>query len=80
MLWVQLPAGTDARLYAQVALRHGAEVIPGATMDATGAHDDHIRIPYSFAPETATALVDRLSAAWTALSRSSGHPRASTRQ
>ncbi|MEU4998162.1 PLP-dependent aminotransferase family protein [Streptomyces sp. NPDC021622] len=74
VLWVRLPAGTDARLYARVALRHGAEVIPGATMDATGAHDDYVRIPYSFAPETAAALVDRLSAAWTALSRSSGHP------
>lgn len=74
VLWVRLPAGTDAQLYARVALRHGAEVIPGATMDATGAHDDYVRIPYSFAPETTAALVDRLSAAWTALSLSSGHP------
>ncbi|WP_412077471.1 PLP-dependent aminotransferase family protein [Streptomyces xanthophaeus] len=80
VLWVRLPGGADARIYAQVALRHGAEVIPGATMDATGAHDDYIRLPYSFAPETAAALVDRLSTAWTALSRSSGRHRATTCQ
>ncbi|MFJ7270448.1 PLP-dependent aminotransferase family protein [Streptomyces sp. NPDC099050] len=71
VLWIRLPSGTDARVYAQVALRHGAEVIPGATTDTTGAHDNYIRLPYSFAPETAAALVSRLSAAWTALSRSS---------
>ncbi len=78
VLWVELPAGTDARLYAQMALRHGAEVVPGATTDATGAHDDYVRLPCSFAPETAAALVDRLAAAWTALSRSIGPYRAPT--
>ncbi|WP_424890142.1 PLP-dependent aminotransferase family protein [Streptomyces sp. XH2] len=73
VLWIRLPAGTDARVYAQVALRHGAEVIPGATTDTTGAHDNYIRLPYSFAPETAATLVSRLSAAWTALTCANGH-------
>ncbi|MER7585641.1 PLP-dependent aminotransferase family protein [Kitasatospora sp. NPDC097691] len=69
VLWIRLPAGTDARVYAGLALRHGAEVVPGATMDPTGAHDDHLRLPYSFPPETAAALVTRLTTAWAALPR-----------
>ncbi|MFJ3794357.1 PLP-dependent aminotransferase family protein [Kitasatospora sp. NPDC090091] len=68
-LWARLPAGSDARVYAQLALRHGAEVVPGATMDPTGAHDDHLRVPFSFAPDTAAALVARLATAWAALPR-----------
>ncbi|MFH8623291.1 hypothetical protein ACH4A8_15495 [Streptomyces vietnamensis] len=47
-------------------------------MDATGAHDDYVRLPCSFDPETAAALVDRLAAAWTALPRSIGPHRAPT--
>ncbi|MFD0353414.1 aminotransferase class I/II-fold pyridoxal phosphate-dependent enzyme [Streptomyces sp. NPDC127110] len=35
-LWIRLPAGIDAHGYAQLALRHGAEVMPGNTMDTTG--------------------------------------------
>ncbi|KIF06392.1 hypothetical protein PL81_07715 [Streptomyces sp. RSD-27] len=70
VLWIRLPPGTDARVYAQLALRHGAEVIPGDAMDPSGAHDDHLRLPLSFAAPTATELVDRLSAAWAALPRS----------
>ncbi|MEV7522775.1 PLP-dependent aminotransferase family protein [Streptomyces sp. NPDC091371] len=69
VLWIRLPPGTDARIYAQVALRHGAEVIPGATMDPTGAHDHYIRVPHSFAPETSAELADRLTAAWASLPR-----------
>ncbi|MFF2080754.1 PLP-dependent aminotransferase family protein [Kitasatospora sp. NPDC058162] len=71
VLWIRLPPGTDARIYAQLALRHGAEVIPGATMDPTGTHDNYIRLPYSFTPETAAELISRLSTAWAALPRSS---------
>ncbi|MFD8637695.1 PLP-dependent aminotransferase family protein [Streptomyces sp. NPDC059656] len=68
-LWIRLPRGTGAHGYAQLALRHGAEVIPGNTMDTTGAHDDFLRLPFSFAPDTARELVTRLTAAWTALAR-----------
>ncbi|WP_214318449.1 aminotransferase-like domain-containing protein [Nonomuraea sediminis] len=69
VLWIRLPPGTDARIYAQVALRHGVEVIPGATMDPTGAHDNYLRLPCSFAPDTSAELVSRLSTAWAALPR-----------
>ncbi|MER7467843.1 PLP-dependent aminotransferase family protein [Streptomyces sp. NPDC097981] len=75
VLWIRLPPGTDARIYAQVALRHGAEVIPGVAMDPTGAHDSYIRLPFSFAAQTSAELVGRLSAAWAELSRSGGRGR-----
>ncbi len=63
-LWIELP-GTDARVFAQVALRHGVEVIPGRTMDPTGAHDSYIRVPYTFPPATLIELTTRLTRAWT---------------
>ncbi|MER7753296.1 PLP-dependent aminotransferase family protein [Kitasatospora sp. NPDC097643] len=69
VLWIRLPRAADARGYAQLALRHGAEVIPGAATDPTGAHDDHLRLPYAFAPETTAELVGRLATAWAALPR-----------
>ncbi|WP_166345323.1 hypothetical protein [Phytoactinopolyspora limicola] len=65
-LWVALP-GVDARVFAQVALRHGVEVVPGAAMDPTGEHDNYVRIPYTFSPNTLTDLVRRLESAWTEL-------------
>lgn len=63
-LWVRLPGGTDAGVYAQVALRHGVEVVPGAAMDPDGAYDSHIRIPYTMPPATLTELTHRLTTAW----------------
>ena len=45
-LWIRLP-DTDARVFAQVALRHGVEVVAGRAMDPRGAHDDHLRLPFS---------------------------------
>ncbi|WP_432039127.1 PLP-dependent aminotransferase family protein [Streptomyces cucumeris] len=67
-LWARLPHDTDAQVYAQVALRHGVEVVPGAVTDPSGAHDSHIRIPLTLPEERLTALVDRLAAAWADLS------------
>jgi DNA-binding transcriptional MocR family regulator len=67
-LWIQLP-GTDARIFAQVALRHGVEVVPGAAMDPSGAHDTFIRLPFTFPIEVLTELVHRLQRAWTELQR-----------
>jgi DNA-binding transcriptional MocR family regulator len=70
-LWIDL-AGTDARVFAQVALRHGVEVVPGAAMDPSGAddaYDTYIRLPFSFPDAVLTELVRRLSRAWTELQR-----------
>jgi DNA-binding transcriptional MocR family regulator len=67
-LWIDL--GTvDARVYAQVALRYGVEVVPGATMDTTGAHDRYIRLPYTFPEPVLDELVVRLRRAWLDLRR-----------
>ncbi len=67
-VWVELP-GTDAAAYAQVALRHGVEVIPGATMDVAGRHDGFLRLPVTFPPELLPELGDRLARAWADLRR-----------
>lgn len=67
-LWVALPEG-NADVFAQLALRHGVEVIPGSTMDPTGAHDGYLRVPFMHAPEVADELVRRLADAWTELRR-----------
>jgi DNA-binding transcriptional MocR family regulator len=67
-LWIKLP-DTDARTFAQVALRHGVEVVPGRAMDPTGEHDDHLRVPFSYPAEVMSDAVDRLAAAWRELRR-----------
>ncbi|WP_104479058.1 PLP-dependent aminotransferase family protein [Actinokineospora auranticolor] len=67
-LWVALP-GTSAQIFAQVALRHGVEVVPGSATDPSGAHDDHIRLPFTFRTDTITELVRRLARAWADLQR-----------
>jgi DNA-binding transcriptional MocR family regulator len=66
LLWVELP-GTDAALFAQVALRHGVEVIPGHSMDPSGRHDSYLRMPFCFSEETLVELVRRLATAWAEL-------------
>ncbi|KAB2352762.1 PLP-dependent aminotransferase family protein [Actinomadura rudentiformis] len=65
-LWIELP-GCDARGFAQVALRHGVEVVPGAAMDPTGAHDNYLRLPYTFPSDVLTEVAARLAAAWAEL-------------
>jgi DNA-binding transcriptional MocR family regulator len=67
-LWIELP-DTDARVFAQVALRHGVEVVPGATMDPSGAHDCYIRLPCTFPPEVLAEVVQRLRRSWDELQR-----------
>jgi DNA-binding transcriptional MocR family regulator len=54
-LWIELP-GTDAPVFAQVALRHGVEVVPGAAMDMSGAHDSYVRLPFTFPIDVFTEL------------------------
>jgi DNA-binding transcriptional MocR family regulator len=62
-LWVKLPAG-DSREFAQVALRHGALILPGPAMSATEQHAPFIRLPFLAEDETLRTGVRRLSAAW----------------
>lgn len=62
-LWVRLPWG-DADTYAQVALRHGVEVVPGSAMAPGGTHRDHLRVPFTL--DRPEVLVERLGAAWDA--------------
>jgi DNA-binding transcriptional MocR family regulator len=67
-LWIRLP-GLDASVFAQVALRHGVEVTPGRETDPTGAWDDHLRLPFTFAPDMMTEAVRRLVAAYAQAAR-----------
>ncbi|TCP56752.1 DNA-binding transcriptional MocR family regulator [Tamaricihabitans halophyticus] len=67
-LWVALPE-VHADVFAQLTLRHGVEVIPGSSMDPTGAHDNYVRIPFTHPPEVLTELVQRLGRAWDELCR-----------
>jgi DNA-binding transcriptional MocR family regulator len=67
-LWVQLP-GVDAAVFAQVALRHGVEVIPGRAMDPSGAHDEYLRFPFCFSDAFLDEVVRRLASAWADLTR-----------
>jgi DNA-binding transcriptional MocR family regulator len=67
-LWIRLP-DTDARVFAQVALRHGVEVVAGRAMDPTGEHDDHLRVPFAYAEPVLEDAVDRLARAWQELRR-----------
>lgn len=67
-LWVRLPSG-DATGLAQVALRYGVAILPGAVFSAGGATDDHLRLPYALRPGVLSAGVARLAQAWEAYTR-----------
>ena len=67
-LWIRLP-DTDARVFAQVALRHGVEVVAGQAMDPSGAHDDYLRVPFAYSEQVLEDAVGRLSRAWQELRR-----------
>ncbi|MEU7294034.1 PLP-dependent aminotransferase family protein [Streptomyces exfoliatus] len=62
-LWVRLPHG-DGVSFAQLALRHGVAVLPGATTDALGGSVRHLRLPFLLPPEVLTEAVRRLAEAW----------------
>lgn len=62
-LWVRLPAG-NASAYAQVALRHGVEVIPGQMMSPTSDHHSYFRLPFTAEPMVLEETVRRLADAW----------------
>jgi DNA-binding transcriptional MocR family regulator len=65
-LWIALPIA-DAQVFAQVALRHGVEVVPGAATDPDGGHDHCIRVPFTLPAAVIGTLVARLAAAWAEL-------------
>ncbi|TQS43199.1 PLP-dependent aminotransferase family protein [Cryptosporangium phraense] len=67
-LWIEMP-GVDAGTFTQIALRHGVEAIPGSSMDVSGGHDSHLRLPYCFPDEFLAEVVRRFAAAWTELDR-----------
>ena len=62
-LWIRLPRGTAAA-FAQIALRHGVEVIPGDVMSPTGGHGDYFRLPITAPPDQLDVILHRLEAAW----------------
>ncbi|WP_232297450.1 MULTISPECIES: PLP-dependent aminotransferase family protein [unclassified Actinoplanes] len=62
-IWVRLPHG-DAASYAQAALREGVAVLPGGSLDPSGASTDHLRIPFVAEPAALTAGVRAMAAAW----------------
>ncbi|RNL83528.1 aminotransferase-like domain-containing protein [Halostreptopolyspora alba] len=69
-LWVRMP-DTDASVYAQVALRHGVELIPGPVMtpEKDAEFREYFRLPFRHDERTLDALVSRLARAWSDLAR-----------
>lgn len=69
-LWIELP-GAGSRAYAQVALCHGLELVPGTLMSAspTDAHDRYFRLPVPADAAGREEVVWRLSRAWRELDR-----------
>ena len=64
-LWVRLPRGTAAA-YAQVAFRHGVEVIPGDVMSPAGGHGEYFRLPFTAPADVLELTLERLADAWAA--------------
>ncbi|MFJ8694977.1 aminotransferase-like domain-containing protein [Streptomyces roseolilacinus] len=62
-LWARLPHG-DGVAFAQVALRHGVAVLPGATMDALGGSTRCLRLHFLLPRDVLSEAVRRLARAW----------------
>ncbi|WP_328487961.1 aminotransferase-like domain-containing protein [Streptomyces zaomyceticus] len=77
-LWVRLPHG-DGVSFAQLALRHGVAVLPGATADALGGSVRRLRLHFLLPPETLTEAVRRLASAWAEYTPGPGPERSSLR-
>jgi DNA-binding transcriptional MocR family regulator len=67
-LWVEVP-GVDTAAYAQVALRHGVEIVPGQAMDGTGRFGGFFRLPFAFPEPVIEDIVRRLAGAHADLTR-----------
>lgn len=67
-LWVELP-DSSAGVFAQVALRHGVELVPGSVAATGPSFERHFRLPFSSDIETIDEVVRRLTRAWSDLRR-----------
>ena len=67
-LWVRLPCG-DAQEFAQMALRYGVLITPGASMSVDGSHTAYLRLPFYMEPTLLQEGVYRLAAAWETFTR-----------
>ncbi|WP_344585015.1 PLP-dependent aminotransferase family protein [Streptomyces lunalinharesii] len=76
-LWARLPHG-DGVSFAQLGLRHGVAVLPGAALDPTGRSHAHLRLHFLHEPEVLTQAVERLAHAWHAYQDAPPRPRTGT--
>jgi DNA-binding transcriptional MocR family regulator len=70
-LWLRLQCG-DAQEFAQLALRYGVLITPGASMSVDGSHTSYLRLPFYMEPAVLQEGVYRLAAAWEAFARLPG--------
>lgn len=68
VIWVRLPL-QDASAFAQVALRHGVEVIAGSASDPNADHDSFVRLGFGYPLDTLDEMVHRLRQAWTEIGK-----------
>ncbi|MFI1294493.1 PLP-dependent aminotransferase family protein [Streptomyces sp. NPDC020792] len=64
-LWVRLPYG-DGESFAQLALTHRVQVLPGARTSPHRGFVDRLRVSFVAEPAELRIAVDRLAEAWTA--------------
>ena len=67
MLWCDLGAPRSSAL-AGAAGGHSLRLAAGPRFGVDGAFERRLRLPYSLGPETLTDAVERLRAAWAAVS------------
>jgi DNA-binding transcriptional MocR family regulator len=63
-LWVRLPGGVSATVFAQLAERDGVRVFPGPTFSCVDGLDDYLRIAFAEPPATVRAGLARLACTW----------------
>ena len=66
-VWVSLD-GVDGERFARVALHHGVAVATDGPLSVSGGHPDRIRLSFAAPPAVLEAAVERLRAAWQAIS------------
>jgi DNA-binding transcriptional MocR family regulator len=74
VLWLRMPHG-DATELAQVAVRHGVSIVPGAWTSPDGGWTDHVRIPLVGEDAFLRDAFERLGGAWLAYTSGTRRPR-----